>query len=82
MNGRARVMMQLQQLLRESNSSLQLHSYGTCNPNMDPAALDAFRKDTRPDAKVQLFRQYKFCVVRSLFGQRQSMIAAIVKLHQ
>lgn len=63
-NGRAAIIRELQQLLQATNSSLRIHSFGECDPNMDAAALAAFRNKTPgPSAKIELFRQYKFCMV-------------------
>lgn len=63
-SGRVQVLRELQQLLKDKNSSLQVHSYGQCDRNVDAAALNAFQAGSHPNDKVELFSHYKFCVVR------------------
>lgn len=69
-SGRQDVVRQLVTLLKESNSTLSVHSFGKCDPNMPKAELDKFHEDdtdiTRLHKKVDYFRRYKFCIVGSL----------------
>lgn len=60
---RHEVMRQLQFLLKASNSSLAVHSYGKCDANMDAKGLDFTSQADRARKKIQLFQRYKFCVV-------------------
>jgi hypothetical protein len=66
-SGRQDIIRQLQTLLKASNSTLAVHSFGKCDPNMPPADLNKFQKDdvgsTRQHKKLAYFRRYKFCVV-------------------
>jgi hypothetical protein len=66
LSGRHLVMRQLSALLAARNSSLAIHSYGSCDPTMDAAALAAFNSDSksRIRKKLDYFRRAKFCVVR------------------
>jgi hypothetical protein len=59
--------------LKHTNSSLQVHSYGRCDNNMDAQSMKEFdalvaesgHKNgfARYDANIKLFSKYKFCVV-------------------
>lgn len=66
-SGRHGLVEQLQATLKASNSSLAIHSYGTCNPNVDAAANKDFRTDTgqyeKYAKKVAYMRKYRFCLV-------------------
>jgi hypothetical protein len=70
-SGRQDIIRHLQALLTASNSSLAVHSFGKCDPNMPPAELTKFHTDdvgsTRQHKKLAYFRRYKFCVV-GLYG--------------
>lgn len=65
-SGRQDIIRHLQALLTASNSSLAVHSFGKCDPNMPPAELTKFHTDdvgsTRQQKKLAYFRRYKFCV--------------------
>lgn len=81
-NGRNTLMMQLQDLLQATNSSLAIHSYGRCNPNMDPQTLADFQSTqsnvhSRTAAKKQHMPKYKFCVVSTVvYFQLQALVFA------
>lgn len=66
-SGRQDIMRQLQTLLKESSSTLEVHSYGKCDPNVDAAALADFHAPTnlvdRVKKKLETMANYKFCVV-------------------
>lgn len=66
-SGRQDIIRQLRALLKASNSTLAVHSFGKCDPNMPAAELNEFQKDdvgaSRQHKKLAYFRQYKFCVV-------------------
>lgn len=76
-NGRQRVMRQMQKLLKARNSSLAVHSYGSCDPNMDAAAMAAFNSNSssagRVRTKLDYFRRAKYCVVRQLHWLAEGM---------
>jgi hypothetical protein len=62
-NNRMRVMKELGALLKARNSSLEVHSYGACDNNMGAAASADLNEGFKHKKKIDLFRQYKFCVV-------------------
>jgi hypothetical protein len=72
-SGRHAVLTQLDQLLRSSNSSIRIHSYGGCSTHdshadhgPDAASLAEFRRASSKDrspTKLKYFGKYKFCVV-------------------
>lgn len=66
-SGRQNVVRQLDLLLKASNSTLAVHSFGKCDPNMPKADMDKFRKgdtgNTWRQKKLEYFRNYKFCIV-------------------
>lgn len=65
-SGRQNVIRQLVSLLKASNSTLALHSFGKCDPNMPKADMDKFGEgdtgSTRQGKKLEYFRHYKFCI--------------------
>lgn len=66
-SGRQDVMRQLKALLERSNSRLEVHSYGQCDPNMNDAAIADMQAPAGATAKaqkkLQVFRKYRYCVV-------------------
>lgn len=68
-NGRQEIVSELQTLLAGSNSNLQVHSYGACQPNRDASTIAQFNQRSnvpgqKYGVKVDYFSAYKFCVVR------------------
>lgn len=76
-SGRQDVVRQLQAWLKASNSTLAVHSFGKCDPNMPADELKHFQEgDTgneRLRKKLAYFQRYKFCIV-SLLLHNECMI--------
>lgn len=80
-SGRHSLLTQLDQLLHSSESSISIHSYGSCTTSgstarggPDAASLSEFRSASWPLSKrkamkLKYFGKYKFCVVRA-WGQQ------------
>jgi hypothetical protein len=58
-NQRREIMHRLQELIKETNSNLQVHSFGTCDRNMG----EKERQEQEKLGKRKYGRRYKFCVV-------------------
>jgi hypothetical protein len=64
-------MKELGALLKARHSRLEVHSYGACDNNMGAAASADLNEGIKHNKKIDLFRQYKFCVVSAACqGQR------------